>query len=161
MMEHVGGMLPPDLKKVVLVQGTRPRDELLRKHRDRVKKGKVSILFGMASFGEGLDLPGPQCEYVFVPKLPFPMPTSPIEEARAEWVEQRGGNPFMALTVPATGMLITQWAGRGIRTEADRATIIFYDPRLVEKPYGKQLLAGLPAFARKLRLPNGSVQALA
>jgi ATP-dependent DNA helicase DinG len=55
------------------------------------------------------------------------------------------------LTVPATGVRLNQWAGRGIRSEADRATLVCYDPRLATTPFGRQLLAGLPPFSKRLR----------
>ncbi|MGH7216107.1 MAG: helicase C-terminal domain-containing protein, partial [Nitrospiraceae bacterium] len=161
MMEQVVKALPDRLQPLVLVQGKRSRDQLLATHRKRVAQGKPSILMGVASLGEGLDLPGEQCQSVHIPKLPFAMPTNPVEEARAEAVTARRGNPFLALSVPATAMTMTQWVGRGIRTETDTATVVFYDPRLVSKTYGKQLLDGLPPFARSLRLPNGQTHDLA
>lgn len=157
MMDRVVNALPEPLRHLVLVQGKRSRDQLLSTHRERIAQGMPSILMGMASLGEGLDLPGEQCQSVHIPKLPFAMPTSPIEEARAEAVATRGGNPFLALSVPATAMTLTQWVGRGIRTEMDIATVVFYDPRLVDKPYGKQLLDGLPPFTRSLRLSSGQI----
>lgn len=160
MLDLIVESLPRHLMQVAQIQGKQARDLLLDTHRRRVASGKASILMGLASFGEGLDLPGDQCQSIHIPKLPFAMPTNPVEEARAEWVSAKGGDPFRALSMPATGLTLTQWVGRGIRTETDTATIIFYDPRLVEKRYGRQLLDGLPPFSREIRLPNGMTQSM-
>ncbi|RZL90936.1 MAG: hypothetical protein EOP82_14260 [Variovorax sp.] len=35
-------------------------------HGRRVAHGKRSIIFGLQSFGEGIDLPGPLCEHVVI-----------------------------------------------------------------------------------------------
>lgn len=145
------GALPPSWRRSLRVQGEQARDALLREHRRAVADGERSILVGLQSFGEGLDLPGRDCEWVFLPKLPFMTPDDPVAEARAEWLQARGRNPFVELVVPATGVRLNQWAGRGIRSESDRATIVCYDPRLTQTSFGRQLLAGLPPFTRLIR----------
>ncbi len=139
------------LRQQLRVQGEAPRDALLREHRAAVARGERSILVGLQSFGEGLDLPGQQCEWVFVPKLPFASPDDPVAEARAEWLQAQGRSPFNELVVPATGVRLNQWAGRGIRSETDHATLVCYDGRLSGTPFGRQLLAGLPGFRRSVR----------
>lgn len=152
--------MPAPLRRQMRVQGEAPRDQLLREHRAAVAAGERAVLVGLQSFGEGLDLPGPLCEWVFLPKLPFLMPSDPVMEARAEWLEAQGRNPFLEIVVPATGVRLNQWAGRGIRSESDRATIVCYDGRLLATAFGRQLLAGLPPFSRWLRRP-GQTQAQA
>jgi len=144
-------MLPISLQEAVLVQGSLPRTQLLAQHRKKVQAGKVSILFGLQSFGEGLDLPGPLCESLFITKLPFSPPDAPVDEARAEWLRSNGGNPFNELVVPATGIRLAQWVGRAIRSENDVAHVYCYDKRLTSTSYGKRLLQGLPAFTLKQR----------
>lgn len=138
--------LPGDLRAVVLVQTELPRAVLLNRHRERVAAGGVSIIFGMQSFGEGLDLPGQLCESVFIAKLPFASPDDPVGEARAEWLRAAGRDPFSELVVPATALRLAQWAGRAIRTETDRAFVYCYDRRLTRTGYGKRLMRGLPPF---------------
>jgi ATP-dependent DNA helicase DinG len=140
--------MPEALRPSLRVQGEAPREQMLREHRQAVAAGERAVLIGLQSFGEGLDLPGQDCEWVFLPKLPFMTPSDPVMEARAEYLEARGRNPFVELVVPATGVRLNQWAGRGIRSERDRATIVCYDPRLTQTAFGRQLLAGLPPFAR-------------
>ena len=139
--------LPPVLVPRVLVQTAMPRGQLLAAHRERVADGAPSIIFGMQSFGEGLDLPGRLCESVFITKLPFAPPDDPVGEARAEWLRSAGRDPFTELVVPATAIRLAQWVGRAIRTEEDRASVYCYDRRLVSTAYGQRLLNGLPPFA--------------
>jgi ATP-dependent DNA helicase DinG len=96
----------------VLVQGTQSRARLLSSHMARVESGMPSVLFGLQSFGEGLDLPGALCETVFIAKLPFAPPSDPVDEARAEWLRTVGRDPFNELVIPATGIKLLQWTGR-------------------------------------------------
>jgi ATP-dependent DNA helicase DinG len=138
--------LPGHLMDMVLVQGTQSRTRLLNAHTERVESGMPSVLFGLQSFGEGLDLPGALCETVFIAKLPFAPPSDPVDEARAEWLKSVGRDPFNELVIPATGVKLLQWTGRAIRTEEDRAQVICYDKRLTQTSYGKRMLAGLPAY---------------
>ena len=140
--------LPVDLRHRVLVQTEWPRGVLLARHAQRVADGQPSIVFGMQSFGEGLDLPGRLCEDLFITKLPFMPPDDPVGEARAEWLRSNGRDPFMELVVPATAIRLAQWVGRAIRTESDEAHVYCYDRRLHQTAYGQRLLAGLPPFTR-------------
>lgn len=145
-MQACHAALPRDLLAQVQVQGTRSRTELLREHSRRVIAGERSIIFGLQSFGEGIDLPGQLCEHVVIDKLPFTPPNSPVEEALAEWLNAQGRDPFTELSVPRAGMKLAQWAGRGVRTVTDRAVITVCDTRLATMRYGPAILAGLPPF---------------
>ena len=145
-MRRAVDALPTAMRAAVLVQTALPRTQLLARHRDRVAAGEPSIIFGMQSFGEGLDLPGRLCESVFITKLPFAPPDDPVGETRAEWLRAVGRDPFSELVVPATAMRLAQWAGRAIRTEEDQAHVYCYDKRLTRTSYGERLLSGLPPF---------------
>jgi ATP-dependent DNA helicase DinG len=145
--------LPTAMRGVVLVQNALPRTQLLKRHRERVEIGEPSVIFGMQSFGEGLDLPGRLCESVFITKLPFAPPDDPVGEARAEWLRAVGRDPFSELVVPATAIRLAQWVGRAIRTEEDQAHVYCYDKRLTRTSYGQRLLKGLPPFALEQRAP--------
>jgi ATP-dependent DNA helicase DinG len=143
--------LPGALRECVLVQGVMSRTRLLATHTARVEAGFASVLFGLQSFGEGLDLPGALCETVFIAKLPFAPPSDPVDEARAEWLRSVGRDPFNELVIPATGVKLLQWTGRAIRTEDDRAQVICYDKRLTTQAYGRRMLGGLPAYRLERR----------
>lgn len=144
--------LSPSLQQVVLVQGQMARGRLLATHQARVEAGLPSVIFGLQSFGEGLDLPGKLCETVFIAKLPFSPPSDPVEEARSEWLKSVGRDPFSELVVPATGIKLLQWTGRAIRTEEDHATVICYDRRLLRLAFGRRMLQGLPPYAVSRRV---------
>jgi len=152
-MRQAVDALPTAMRSVVLVQNALPRTQLLKRHRERVEGGEPSVIFGMQSFGEGLDLPGRLCESVFITKLPFAPPDDPVGEARAEWLRAVGRDPFSELVVPATAIRLAQWVGRAIRTEEDMAHVYCYDKRLVRTSYGQRLLKGLPPFALEQRAP--------
>ena len=140
-----------DLRERVLVQGEASRTMLLQRHADRVAGGDASILFGLQSFGEGLDLPGELCEWVFITKLPFASPSDPVGQARADWLKAQGRDPFSELVVPATGARLLQWTGRALRTETDEAVVVCYDARLLRQSYGRRMLKGLPPYRLQRR----------
>lgn len=144
--------LDSSLRQCVLVQGETARGHLLVSHRARIEAGLPSVIFGLQSFGEGLDLPGRLCETVFIAKLPFSPPSDPVDEARAEWLRSVGRDPFSELVVPAAGIRLLQWTGRAIRTEDDHARVICYDRRLLRQGYGQRLLQGLPPYALTRRV---------
>lgn len=150
-MRQAVDALSTAMRAKVLVQTALPRATLLARHRDAVAQGEPSIIFGMQSFGEGLDLPGALCESLFITKLPFAPPDDPVGEARAEWLRSSGRNPFNELVVPATAIRLAQWVGRAIRTEEDQAHVYCYDRRLTGTSYGQQLIKGLPPFTLQRR----------
>ena len=134
----------------LLVQGEMSREALLKLHTKNIDEGKGSILFGTQSLSEGLDLPGKYLENLIITKIPFAVPTSPIEEAQAEFVQSKGGNPFLSITVPDAAKKLVQSCGRLLRKESDIGTITILDRRLITKRYGKAMLDTLPPFKRQI-----------
>jgi ATP-dependent DNA helicase DinG len=143
-MEEVHALLPADLGQAVLMQGRDSKQALVDKHRQRVDEGERSILFGLASFAEGIDLPGAYCETLIIARLPFAVPDAPVDAALSEFVEARGGKPFFDITVPDAAIRLKQMVGRLIRTETDTGNIFLLDTRVLRKSYGKRLLKSLP-----------------
>lgn len=133
-----------------LVQGEASRQSLLELHSLKIKAGEGSILCGTQSFSEGLDLPGALLTNLVITKLPFAVPSSPLEEALSEAITKRGGNPFLLMTVPATARKLVQACGRLLRKEQDHGRIVILDRRLVTKTYGKAMLNALPPFSRTI-----------
>ena len=115
---------------------------------ERIANNKPSVIFGLDSFAEGLDLPLEACVHVILAKLPFAMPDDPVAKTLSRWIEARGGNPFMELTVPQASIKLVQAVGRLIRTEEDYGRITIMDNRLTTQRYGKRLLDALPPFKR-------------
>ena len=147
-MQDVALRLPDEYLPLLLVQGELPKAILLQRHHQAIAEGKASIIFGLDSFAEGLDLPGTACVQVIIAKLPFAMPDNPIEKTQNRWIEQRGGNPFIEITVPEASIKLIQAVGRLIRTEQDYGRVTILDNRVKTQRYGQQLLACLPPFKR-------------
>lgn len=116
------------------------RTELTR----RLRKAGNAILFGTDSFWTGVDVPGTALSQVVITRLPFDLPTHPVAEARAEWVRDRGGNPFAELTLPEALVKFRQGVGRLIRNHTDRGLITILDSRVLTKTYGRDFLGVLP-----------------
>ncbi len=150
-MQEVHDELPPEMQDIILMQGVESKQALVRQHKKRVDDEKRSIIFGLASFAEGVDLPGDYCTHVVIAKIPFSVPDDPLEAALAEWIEAKGGNAFMQVSVPDASMRLIQSCGRLLRTESDTGTITIMDRRLVSKRYGKSLLNSLPAFRQEIK----------
>ncbi|MEZ8022995.1 ATP-dependent DNA helicase DinG [Vibrio sp. 1F255] len=153
-MNKVAEALTTDFVKkswALQVQGDTSRSEILKKHKKLIDQGKTSVLFGTGSFSEGLDLPGELLENLVITKIPFGVPTSPVEQAHSEYIESRGGNPFMQITVPDASKKLIQSVGRLLRKERDSGKVTILDRRIVTKRYGKSLLDSLPPFKRTIK----------
>lgn len=147
-MDKVVTALREKTKLSILVQGEQSRQKIIETHKALCDKKQDSIIFGTQSFSEGLDLPGDYLTNVIITKLPFSVPSSPVEEAQAEYITAKGGNPFMSISVPETSKKLIQATGRLLRNEKDYGVIILMDRRVVNKRYGKDLLNSLPPFKR-------------
>ncbi len=134
----------------VLVQGDYSKREMLRRHRGAVDQGETSVIFGLASFAEGVDLPGRYCNHVVIAKIPFAVPDSPMESALSEWLKSQGRDPFMEVAVPDAALRLVQASGRLLRTERDTGRVSLLDRRLVTKRYGRAILDSLPPFRREI-----------
>ena len=130
-------------------QGERSKQAMLKRHQRRVDAGEPSYLMGLASFAEGVDLPGDYCRHVIVVKLPFAVPDDPVDQAIAELAQSQGRNPFMEITVPDAALKLVQACGRLIRDDNDHGRITLLDKRVLTKRYGRALLDSLPPFRRE------------
>lgn len=147
-MQLVRDALAPEYPDLIITQDDMAKGEVLRQHCARVDEGRPSVLFGVASFAEGIDLPGKYLGHVVITRLPFSVPDDPIEASLAEWVTQRGGNPFMEITVPDASIKLVQAVGRLLRTEQDTGRVTILDRRIIARRYGQLLLDALPPFRR-------------
>lgn len=143
LLRRIHGELSPVLSARgyhCLRQGEAYRHRLLKKFAEDA----TSVLFATDSFWEGVDVPGRALEQVIITRLPFKVPTEPVLEARAEAIERRGGDPFMAYTVPQAVIKFKQGFGRLIRHRGDRGVVLILDSRVVKKGYGRIFLKSLP-----------------
>lgn len=150
-MTNAHRALTPMLRKrgyTILKQGEGTTRELAA----RFKDDPPSVLFGLASFGTGFDVPGDALRLVIIDKMPFPVPSDVIFKARCEVVDKhaRGWNDgsFMKLSVPMMALSLLQWAGRLIRSKTDEGLLVILDSRLDTKTYGKKIWAALPDAGR-------------
>lgn len=149
-MNDVLQRLPADWRELILCQDDYQKAQLLKYHRQRVDKGEGSIIFGLSSFAEGVDLPGNYCTHVLIAKIPFAVPNDPIEMTLSEWIEQQGMNAFMTLAVPDAAFRLVQASGRLLRSETDIGQITLFDERIVNRRYGKTILDSMPPYRREI-----------
>ena len=149
-MRDVLEALEPEWRDRVLCQDDYQKAQLLKLHHERIDQGQSSVIFGLASFSEGVDLPGKYCRHVLIAKIPFAVPNDPIEMTLAQWLERQGRNPFMTLAVPDAAFRLVQATGRLLRNESDTGRITVFDERLVNRFYGKSILDSLPPFRREI-----------
>ena len=122
------------------LQGTMSKTGLLEKFRETPN----AILFATSSFWQGVDVRGEQLSCVIIDKLPFAVPTDPIVQARAKFIDENGGRSFSDYSVPQAIIALKQGIGRLIRSSTDRGVIAILDPRLRTKGYGRDFLTSLP-----------------
>ena len=133
-----------------------------------------TLLLGTSSFWEGVDIPGDALRCVVIAKLPFPVPTDPLVQARGAGLR----DPFAEYALPQAVLRLKQGFGRVIRRGDDRGAVVLCDSRIASREYGQTFLAALPeariarepvasipavvqAFVRDGAVPSGAVQAVA
>ncbi|MHB1871319.1 MAG: ATP-dependent DNA helicase [Steroidobacteraceae bacterium] len=131
----------------LLVQGEAPRERLLQTFR----ADGNAVLFGTASFWEGVDVKGDALRLVVIEKLPFASPEDPLVRARIAHLESTGASAFRDYQLPEAALALKQGVGRLIRSEQDFGVVAICDPRLGTRGYGKVLLAALPPMTRTHR----------
>jgi len=120
----------------LLVQGSSPRDDLLRRFREIGD----AVLLGTGSFWEGVDVRGQALTIVAIDKLPFSSPADPLMMARLEFIRRQGGNGFSEHQVPQAVLSLKQGGGRLLRDQTDYGVIVLCDPRISTKNYGRKFL---------------------
>ena len=141
-MTEVFGQVRPQIRKLIRLQSSGKSPAILiEEHTQAINQGHVSIIFGLKSFFEGIDLKGFLCTKVVVTALPFLVPCEPIFQYRNYNLQLLNLNGFMHYSVPETALTLAQMAGRLIRTENDRGSLIICDNRV--KKY-QSLIRSIP-----------------
>ena len=143
-MEAVFRQLPEPFRSSCIKQGDASMVETLASHRSSIDNGHQSYLFGLASYREGVDLPGDYCQHVVIMRIPFSVPDDPVTKTQKDLLDLN--NAFMQFDVPDASMRLFQACGRLLRSESDHGTISVLDRRIVTAKYRKQLLLPLPPF---------------
>jgi ATP-dependent DNA helicase DinG len=143
LLNRVYSALSSDLSRLgltALKQGETGRHALLAQFR---KEGNA-VLFGTDSFWEGVDVKGEALRLVIITRLPFQVPTEPVQQARAEKIKADGGDSFRDFSVPQAVIKFRQGFGRLIRSRDDRGAVLILDQRVINKGYGRIFLRSLP-----------------
>ena len=122
------------------VDGTR-RQLLLRFQED-----PRAVLLGTSSFWEGIDIPGDALSCVVIVRLPFRVPTDPVQVARTAGT----GDAFAEHSLPEAVLRLKQGFGRLIRRRTDRGAVVLLDHRIADRAYGQAFLDALPRAAVEL-----------
>ncbi len=122
-----------------MIQGEMPNSLML----ETMRQSENSVIFGLDSFWEGVDVKGDSLKCLIITKLPFEVPTEPITLARTEDIEKSGGNPFYDYSLPRAVLKFKQGFGRLIRSKNDTGRVIVCDQRIETKAYGRVFLESL------------------
>lgn len=128
-------------KVKILPQGRFPRHQIIKEFKEKENR----VIFGTVSFWEGVDIRGDDLKYLFMMKLPFPVPSEPIAAARSEKLEKEGKNPFFNYSLPRAVIRFKQGFGRLIRSRSDKGMVVIFDNRIAKKSYGNVFLNSLPS----------------
>ena len=139
-MRKIYPFLDENLPYPVFMQGQAPRNNLLESFRLQTN----SVLLAVASFWEGINVPGESLSCVIIDKLPFEVPSDPVIMARMNRIREEGGNPFMDFQLPRAILALRQGVGRLMRTSTDKGLLAILDVRLFTKKYGRMFLRSLP-----------------
>ncbi|MCX7992947.1 MAG: hypothetical protein N2651_04675 [Fimbriimonadales bacterium] len=139
-MQQVRQRIPPLSGIRILMQGESALADLSKQFREDVH----SVLFGVRSFWTGFDAPGETLMNLILTRIPFEVPTTPLQRARQAWFEVQGVNSFTAWSLPMAKQQMRQGFGRLIRRSTDRGIVALLDPRLRVKSYGPEILNNLP-----------------
>ena len=116
-----------------------------------------TVILGLKSFWEGVDVPGPNLCYVVMEKLPFPMLGEPILRARAAELRAREKHEFMDYILPLMLIDFKQGFGRLIRNEEDIGVVLLLDKRVWNREYRRDLIAALPGMDSETGHDNAPV----
>jgi ATP-dependent DNA helicase DinG len=141
-MREMYERLLPVLDYPILLHGSAPRNALLEQFRTTPN----AVLFGTASFWQGVDVQGEALSCVIIDRLPFAVPNDPVVAARMKFIEDNGGKPFFEYQVPSAVIALKQGFGRLIRSLEDRGVLVLLDSRIRQKSYGQTFLDSLPPY---------------
>jgi ATP-dependent DNA helicase DinG len=149
-LREVHALLCERLAFPVRLQGELPRSHLL----EWFRRTPGAVLFGTATFWEGIDVVGDALSCVIIDRLPFPSPADPLVMARVRALEARGLDGFQHYMIPAATVRLKQGFGRLIRSSSDRGLVALLDGRAASTRYGATILSALPPATRIERLDD-------
>lgn len=139
-MQRVADAVAPQVLFPLRVQGDLPRRRLV----EWFQHTPNSVLFGTATFWEGIDVAGDALSCVIIDKLPFTSPEEPVHQATVTALKAAGRDWFNDFALPQATLRLKQGVGRLIRSRQDKGLLAILDPRLRTKGYGRKILNSLP-----------------
>src|SRR5207249_10911379 len=88
-------------------------------------------------------IPGDALSCVVIVRLPFKVPSDPLQLARSAML----ADPFGQLALPEAVLRLKQGFGRLIRRQSDRGAVVLMDHRIANRTYGAAFLHALPRGA--------------
>ena len=122
-----------------MMQGEMPNRLML----EIMRESENSVIFGLDSFWEGVDVKGDSLKCLVMAKLPFEVPTEPIVRARTGEIERMGGNAFYEYSLPRAVLKFKQGFGRLIRSRTDSGRVIICDDRIETRAYGRAFIGSV------------------
>ena len=111
---------------------------------DAFTSSENTVLMGLETFWEGIDLKGELLKCLVIVKIPFRSPADPYCTAWDKYYQQQRKNSFEHFMLPDAAIRLKQGVGRLIRSETDRGIVLVLDTRLIYKKYGQVLQNSLP-----------------
>lgn len=147
-MDQAFNNMAPTLRAkglTVFKQGDFPNRELARQFAEDTD----SVLFALKSFMTGVDFRGDTCRLVVIDKLPFPVPTDVLFQARADEMDRKANRSvsFQRLSIPMMSLTLIQAYGRLIRSVEDYGVVAILDSRL-NAGWAKTIVNSLPPAPR-------------
>lgn len=125
------------LPYTILCQGDAPKMQLIR----RFQEDESSVLVGVNSFWQGVDIPGPSLSCLVMDRLPFEPSNRPVPAAFTE----RYPDAFERYTLPTASVQFLQGFGRLIRSVDDRGVVVVLDRRVyLNASWKRWFLGSLP-----------------
>lgn len=138
----------------ILMQGKGSVADLARQFLEDVH----SVLFGVRSFWTGFDAPGETLMNLILARIPFEVPTTPLQRSREAWFQSQGLDIFLMWTLPQVKLQMRQGVGRLMRRPDDWGIVAILDPRMRTKLYGAEILRnlaeGMPILDTRPALAN-------
>ncbi|AEE14324.1 helicase c2 [Thermodesulfobium narugense DSM 14796] len=106
-------------------QGEKPNIQLV----EEFSNDSSSVLFGLNSFWEGIDVPGSSLSLLIIDRLPFPNPNDPMMIMREK---NEGREVFNKSYLPNAKLSLRQGFGRLIRSKNDIGVFVILDFRVLK-----------------------------
>lgn len=127
----------------IIAQGDMPNSQLVEKYRE----DEHSVLVATMGLWHGLDVSGSTSSLVIIDKIPFRPMNDPLFEARREYADASGRDGFNDVFVADANVMLTQGLGRLIRRKTDKGVVAILDTRLIDKKYGRDMIASFPPIS--------------